>query len=68
MLTSLTVSHSLAELLERPPPALPEDDTTRVTSGPAASVVPAGKEPAGPEPIWDDEDMRTFYEDLPDLR
>lgn len=48
---------------------MPEDGhTTRVTSGDDGASQAAGKELASPEPIWDDEDTRSFYESLPDLR
>lgn len=51
------------------PPVMPEDGhTTRVTSGDDGPSQATGKEPASPEPIWDDEDTRSFYENLPDLR
>lgn len=50
------------------PPAMPEDGhTTRVSTG-ADVTSTSGKEPAAPEPIWDDDDTRAFYESLPDLR
>ncbi|ONK66025.1 uncharacterized protein A4U43_C06F3400 [Asparagus officinalis] len=59
---------SLAEALDLQPPVMPDDGhTTRVTSGadvPSAS----GKESSVPEPIWDDDDTKAFYEFLPDLR
>lgn len=52
-----------------PPPVTPEDGhTTRVTTGDDGASQATGKEPATPEPIWDDEDTRSFYESLPDLR
>uniref|UniRef100_A0A1D1Y076 Regulator of nonsense transcripts 2 n=2 Tax=Anthurium amnicola TaxID=1678845 RepID=A0A1D1Y076_9ARAE len=59
---------SLAEALDLQPPIMPEDGhTTRVTTG--ADVTSAsGKESSVPEPIWDDDDTRAFYESLPDLR
>ncbi|CAI0442891.1 unnamed protein product [Linum tenue] len=60
---------SLAEALDMQPPVMPEDaHTTRVTSGEDASSPAAGKESSVPEPLWDDEDTRAFYESLPDLR
>jgi hypothetical protein len=59
----------LAEAMDTQPPVMPEDGhTTRVTSGDDGVSQLAGKEPAAPEPIWDDEDTRSFYESLPDLR
>ena len=59
---------SLAEALDLQPPVMPDDGhTTRVTTGADASSV-SGKESSVPEPIWDDEDTRAFYEFLPDLR
>lgn len=60
---------SLAEAMDTQPPVMPEDGhTTRVTSGDDGTSQSAGKELASPEPIWDDEDTRSFYESLPDLR
>lgn len=59
----------LAEAMDTQPPVTPEDGhTTRVTTGDDGASQAAGKEPASPEPIWDDEDTRSFYESLPDLR
>lgn len=50
------------------PPLMPDDGhTTRVTSGADTESSASGKESV-PEPIWDDDDTRTFYESLPDLR
>ncbi|XP_050209563.1 regulator of nonsense transcripts UPF2 isoform X2 [Mercurialis annua] len=60
---------SLAEALDMQPPVMPEDGhTTRVTTGEDASSPAAGKDSSVPEALWDDEDTRTFYECLPDLR
>ncbi|GAB2225830.1 hypothetical protein Droror1_Dr00021597 [Drosera rotundifolia] len=60
---------SLAEALDMQPPIMPEDyHTTRLTSGDDAGSPVAGNEPPSPEPVWDDEDTRAFYESLPDLR
>lgn len=59
---------SLAESLDMQPPVMPEDGTTRLTAGDEASSSGAVKDTSGPEPIWDDEDTKTFYECLPDLR
>lgn len=50
------------------PPAMPEDGTTRLTAGDEPSSSAAVKDTSVPEPIWDDEDTRTFYECLTDLR
>ena len=48
---------------------MPEDGhTTRVTSGEEGISSASGKDSSVVEPIWDDEDTRTFYECLPDLR
>lgn len=59
---------SLADALDLQPPVMPDDGhTTRVTTGTDVSPT-SGKESSVPEPIWDDEDTRTFYEFLPDLR
>ena len=50
------------------PPVMPEDGhTTRVSSGTDATAT-GGKESSVPEPIWDDDDTKAFYESLPDLR
>ncbi|KAG0472178.1 hypothetical protein HPP92_016724 [Vanilla planifolia] len=58
----------LAEALDMQPPVMPDDGhTTRVTTGADAQSSASGKEPV-PEPIWDDEDTKSFYESLPDLR
>eukprot|EP00249_Psilotum_nudum_P018824 c26978_g1_i1 orf=54-3764(+) len=60
---------SLAEAMHMKPPVMPEDgNTTRVTTGDDITSPSAGKEPLMPEPIWDDEETRSFYESLPDLR
>ncbi|KAG5006500.1 hypothetical protein JHK85_025042 [Glycine max] len=60
---------SLAEALDMQPPVMPEDGhTTRVTSGEDGISSASGKDSSVVEPIWDDEDARTFYECLPDLR
>ncbi|KAL3689456.1 hypothetical protein R1sor_015765 [Riccia sorocarpa] len=60
---------SLAVALDTQPPVMPEDGhTTRVTSGEDAASAFVGKDPNAPEPVWDDEDTRSFYESLPDLR
>ncbi|KAM0848666.1 hypothetical protein ACQ4PT_054249 [Festuca glaucescens] len=59
---------SLAEAIDLQPPVLPDDgNTTRVTTGTDVTPSP-GKEPSILEPIWDDDDTKTFYESLPDLR
>ena len=51
------------------PSVMPEDGhTTRVTSRDDGVSQAAGKELASPESLWDDEDTRSFYESLPDLR
>lgn len=48
------------------PPVMPEDGhTTRVTTG--TDLTP-GKESSLVQHIWDDEDIKAFYESLPDLR
>ncbi|KAL1191567.1 Regulator of nonsense transcripts UPF2 [Cardamine amara subsp. amara] len=59
---------SLAESLDMQPPVMPEDGTTRLTAGDETSPSGAVKDTSVPEPIWDDEDTKTFYECLPDLR
>uniref|UniRef100_A0A7N0V2R3 MIF4G domain-containing protein n=1 Tax=Kalanchoe fedtschenkoi TaxID=63787 RepID=A0A7N0V2R3_KALFE len=60
---------SLAEALDMQPPVMPEDNhTTRVTMGEDGSSPVAAKDLNVPEPIWDDEDTKAFYESLPDLR
>jgi regulator of nonsense transcripts 2 len=59
---------SLAEALDMQPPVMPEDGTTRLTAGDEASPSGTVKDTSVPEPIWDDEDTKTFYECLPDLR
>lgn len=63
------VFRSLAESLDMQPPVMPEDvHTTRVTSGEDSSSPASGKDSSVPEPVWDDEETRAFYECLPDLR
>lgn len=59
---------SLAEALDMQPPVMPEDGTTRLTVGDEASSSGAVKDTSVPEPVWDDEETKTFYECLPDLR
>ncbi|XP_077212935.1 regulator of nonsense transcripts UPF2 [Tasmannia lanceolata] len=59
---------TLAEALEIQTPVMPEDGHTRVTTGEDTSFSVSGKESSILEPIWDDEDTRSFYECLPDLR
>ncbi|KAJ7289004.1 hypothetical protein O6H91_Y308000 [Diphasiastrum complanatum] len=60
---------SLAEAMDTQPPIMPEDGhTTRVTMSEEGIGSATGKDLATPEPIWDDEDTRSFYESLPDLR
>ena len=59
---------SLAEALDMQPPIMPEDGTTRLTAGDEASSSGAVKDTSVPEPVWDDEETKTFYECLPDLR
>ncbi|XP_051119290.1 regulator of nonsense transcripts UPF2 isoform X2 [Andrographis paniculata] len=60
---------SFAEALDMQPPVMPEDGhTTRVTSGEESSSPVASKESSSVEPLWDDEDTKAFYENLPDLR
>lgn len=60
---------SLAEALDMQPPVMPEDGhTTRVTSGDDSASSAGGKESSAVEAVWDDEDTRSFYECLPDLR
>lgn len=60
---------SLAEALDLQPPVMPEDShTTRVTSGEDASSPIASKDSPTLEALWDDDDTRAFYENLPDLR
>ncbi|XP_072958211.1 regulator of nonsense transcripts UPF2 isoform X1 [Typha angustifolia] len=59
---------SLAEALDMQPPVMPDDGhTTRVTTGVDVSSA-SGKDSSVLEPVWDDEDTKTFYESLPDLR
>ncbi|CAI7777431.1 unnamed protein product [Closterium sp. NIES-54] len=69
-------TNALAEALDRPPVVLPEDEhTTHVAGGGDSSVGGAGgagadggKREAEPLPLWDDDETRVFYEDLPDLK
>jgi hypothetical protein len=58
----------LAEALEMDPPVMPDDGPTRVTTVVEGSSHGQGKEVPAMEPVWDDEDTRSFYESLPDLR
>eukprot|EP00250_Pteridium_aquilinum_P005189 c15322_g1_i1 orf=194-3865(+) len=60
---------SLAEAIDLQAPVMPEDGhTTRMTTGEDSASPSAGKEHPMPESIWDDEDTKSFYESLPDLR
>jgi regulator of nonsense transcripts 2 len=61
---------ALAEALDMQAPVMPEDgNTTRVTTAEdASSPGGTGKDSSAIEAMWDDEDTRTFYECLPDLR
>lgn len=60
---------SLAEAIDLQAPVMPEDGhTTRVTSGDDNASPSAGKDHPMPESVWDDEDTKSFYESLPDLR
>jgi regulator of nonsense transcripts 2 len=59
----------LAEAIDLQPPIMPEDGhTTRVTTGDENASALTGKDSSLPESIWDDEDTKSFYESLPDLR
>eukprot|EP01114_Cavostelium_apophysatum_P008182 TRINITY_DN2050_c0_g1_i2.p1 TRINITY_DN2050_c0_g1~~TRINITY_DN2050_c0_g1_i2.p1 ORF type:complete len:1232 (-),score=430.22 TRINITY_DN2050_c0_g1_i2:182-3877(-) len=65
LLTNMT---SLADILNKDMPALPEDvHTTRIESGAAAPAPVVTKEQTH-DSIFDDDDTRTFYENLPELR
>ncbi|KAI3721333.1 hypothetical protein L2E82_32342 [Cichorium intybus] len=59
---------ALAEALDMQPPVMPEDGHTRLTTGDDVSSPGTGKEASVAEALWDDEDTRSFYECLPDLR
>lgn len=59
---------ALAEALDMQPPVMPEDGHTRLTTGDDISSLGTGKEASVAEALWDDEDTRSFYENLPDLR
>jgi hypothetical protein len=60
---------SLAEALDMQPPVMPDDGhTTRVTTGEDGSSAATSKDASTPEPVWDDDDTKAFYESLPDLR
>lgn len=60
---------SLAEALDMQPPVMPDDGhTTRVTTGEDGSSATTSKDASTPEPVWDDDDTKAFYESLPDLR
>eukprot|EP00897_Mesotaenium_endlicherianum_P004511 jgi/Mesen1/4088/ME000214S03269 len=62
---------SLAELLDKEPPVMPADDSVTRMSGPANGSAGSAADHGAlstPEPLWDDDDTRTFYENLPDLR
>jgi regulator of nonsense transcripts 2 len=59
---------TLAELLNKDMPQLPEDShTTRIDSGTSLQNS-VEKENPQVESIWQDEDTRSFYENLPELR
>nr|GEU67610.1 regulator of nonsense transcripts UPF2 [Tanacetum cinerariifolium] len=59
---------ALAEALDIQPPVMPEDGHTRLTTSDDISSPGIGKEASVAEALWDDEDTRSFYESLPDLR
>lgn len=59
---------SLAEALDMQPPVMPEDGHTRLTTSDDISSSGSGKEASVAEALWDDEDTKSFYENLPDLR
>ncbi|KAL7614468.1 regulator of nonsense transcripts UPF2 [Lactuca sativa] len=59
---------ALAEALDMQPPVMPEDGHTRLTTGDDVSSPGTGKEASVAEALWDDEDTKSFYECLPDLR
>ncbi|KAI3809007.1 hypothetical protein L1987_24972 [Smallanthus sonchifolius] len=59
---------ALAEALDMRPPVMPEDGHTRLTTGDDISSPGTGKEASVAEALWDDEDTKSFYECLPDLR
>ncbi|CAI5470093.1 unnamed protein product [Closterium sp. Yama58-4] len=69
-------ANALADALDRPPVVLPEDEhTTHVAGGADSSAGGAGgagadggKREPEPLPLWDDDETRVFYEDLPDLK
>ncbi|XP_076913887.1 regulator of nonsense transcripts UPF2-like [Bidens hawaiensis] len=59
---------ALAEALDMQPPVMPEDGHTRLTVGDDVASSGTGKETSVAEALWDDEDTKSFYECLPDLR
>ncbi|XP_076936066.1 regulator of nonsense transcripts UPF2-like [Bidens hawaiensis] len=59
---------ALAEALDMLPPVMPEDGHTRLTVGDDVASSGTGKETSVAEALWDDEDTKSFYECLPDLR
>nr|XP_043631747.1 regulator of nonsense transcripts UPF2 [Erigeron canadensis] len=59
---------ALAEALDMQAPEMPEDGHTRLTTGDDISSPGMGKESPVVEALWDDEDTKSFYENLPDLR
>ncbi|ELR24703.1 MIF4G domain containing protein [Acanthamoeba castellanii str. Neff] len=60
---------AFAELLDEELPALPEEDTTtRIVVADSTQTNKLGARTQEVEPIWNDEDTRSFYEDLPQLR
>ncbi|KAJ0558306.1 putative nonsense-mediated mRNA decay protein Nmd2/UPF2 [Helianthus annuus] len=59
---------ALAEALDMQPPVMPEDGHTRLTTCDDTSSSGTGKEASVAEALWDDEDTKSFYECLPDLR
>eukprot|EP01116_Phalansterium_solitarium_P000218 TRINITY_DN10128_c0_g1_i1.p1 TRINITY_DN10128_c0_g1~~TRINITY_DN10128_c0_g1_i1.p1 ORF type:complete len:1390 (-),score=694.08 TRINITY_DN10128_c0_g1_i1:248-4417(-) len=65
----VTTLGTLADLLGKSLPSLPEDPaTTRIEAVTATSGVVVKDTAALSEPLFDDEETRSFYEDLPDLR
>eukprot|EP00029_Vermamoeba_vermiformis_P002932 TRINITY_DN1329_c0_g1_i5.p1 TRINITY_DN1329_c0_g1~~TRINITY_DN1329_c0_g1_i5.p1 ORF type:complete len:1191 (+),score=394.25 TRINITY_DN1329_c0_g1_i5:17-3589(+) len=61
---------SLAELLQKNLPALPEEESTTRISEVSVTLATFAKpdDSYKDEPLWEDDDQRTFYEVYPDLK
>ncbi|KAK9825703.1 hypothetical protein WJX81_008105 [Elliptochloris bilobata] len=59
---------TLSEALERPLPALPESDVTRMRTGGGVTLVTTREVGVASGGLFEDEEAAAFYQSLPDLR